>query len=292
MIFCTSVEPFNQHEWRQWSKALDDDYNHVTYIHRPRAFARELGSMEAEHLGPRGQLSSLTHAFEGLPTFSTDHPTQWILHGAVIYADDVYGLVEATASMFEFMLQPLFAKAKIYEAQREYRFVIWTETEPAEPFEVLSISQGVADIIGEGRKDGPPQWKLDSELAKGELVSTESDTTKQDGPKPEFAQESCNGLGRSLLQEIEEANSLETELFRIFARAKDPATVHRPREISADDLPDNLRATTAIYSAVEALRSKVSEYQEIDDGFPERRLGVTSAAWFAEQDIRALRPPV
>ena len=281
-VFCTSIEPSTACEWEQWRKALDDDYDHVSYIHRPRTFARELGSIAVEHLGPRSQVASLSHSFEGLPTLNTDHPAQWILHGPVIYVDDVYDLVEAAKSQFEFTLLPLFAKHKRYAAQREYRFVIVSETEPGELFQDLPVSPGMAGIIGEGKSDIPLQWMPDSAVTKQDLAPPESNAGNRDYTSSDEGDD--YGLGRRLLN----SDSLEAELFRTFTQANNPATVYKPHEINTEDLPDDFRATTATYSGVKALHSKVGDFLRIDEESSERRLGVTSAAWYAEHDIRAL----
>ena len=222
----------------------------ITFLisNSPRTFARELASIAAEHLGQTGQVTSLSHSFEGLPTLSTDHPVQLIYHGPVIYVDDVYGLSEAATSNAEFMLLPLFAKDKIYAAQREYRFVIVTETEPAKLFEDLPISPGMSHIIGEGKSDVPPQWTPNLEVTARELAPAERASINSKADNLELDEVAKESLGRRLLND----NSLETELFRTFTRAKDPATVHRPREINADDLPDDFRAMTGIYTALSA----------------------------------------
>lgn len=283
-IFCTSVEPSTPDEWEQWHDTLEQGYNHVSCIYRPRAFARELASMVAEHLGTQGRPASLTHTFEGIPTLRTEHPLQMIFHGPVIYVDDVYSLIEAATSKQELMLLPLFAKSKKYKGQREYRFVIWAETEPEKLCEDIPASPAMLGNIRGGKRANSPQWVPDSESTKDGLVLPARDTEDKENRSSDLDEENQYGLGRSIMK----ANSLETELFRTFSRAKGPATVYRPHKVSPDDLPNDFQAMTATYSSVRALQNKVRDFQEVDEETSERRLGVSSAAWYAEQDIRAL----
>ena len=62
----------------------------------------------------------------------------------------------------------------------------------------------------------------------------------------------------------------------------------KPHKIDLTDLPDDFPAVTASYSAVRALQDLVADFRRIDDESPERKVEVTGAAWYAEQDIRAL----
>ena len=103
-IFCTSIEPTTKDEWAEWRGTLEDGYNHVSYIHRPRDFARALATMAAEQLGPQGQPAVLTYSFEEEPTLRTRHGVQWLFHGPVIYVDDVYGLINAATSKHELVV--------------------------------------------------------------------------------------------------------------------------------------------------------------------------------------------
>lgn len=287
-IFCTSMEPSTDQEWKEWRSTLDDEYDHTSYIYEPRAFARELGSIVADRLGPQCQLAQLTHSFEGLPTLLTEHPAQAIYHGPVIYVDDAYRLVETATSKVEFTLLPLFAKDKEYQAQREYRFVVVAETEPTEFHEDLPISPKMKSIVGSKKRDMPPQWTLEPEVTQGDLGPEKGDMTRQKGSIPTIAGESSLGLGRNLIRELEEANSLENELFRNATRPKKPETVYRPHEVAHDELPDDFQTVTAIYSSVQALRSKVRDFLKLDEESSEQKLAVTSAAWHAEQDLREI----
>ena len=283
-IFCTSIEPSIPDEWKQWSETLDKNYDHISCIYRPREFARELASSVAENLESSLQEISLTHSFEGQPDLHTEHPMQLVFHGPVIYVDDAFGMVEAATSKHELALLPFFAKDEKYKAQREYRFVIFEGTVSDELYIDLPIPTDTVGIVGAEDIDVASQWMPDSPLTKGELAATANDMTSQSDPDSGIDIERDLPLGRQLTED----NSIETTLFRAFSRTNNPATVYRPHEVSSDDLPEDLQVVTATYSSVQALRSKVRSFLEADEESPERKLKVTSAAWYAEQDIREL----
>ena len=59
-IFSTSIEPTNREEHERWRESLPEEYDHVSSIRRPRGFARELGLMVVEQLGPQGKKQKWT----------------------------------------------------------------------------------------------------------------------------------------------------------------------------------------------------------------------------------------
>ena len=128
-IWCAAVEPGNEQEWDAWLESLGDDYDCVTTIESPRAFARQLAMMSAQQIGPRGSPSTYTHPFT---KHQTEHPTMSVFHGPVAYVDDPHAYVSAAANDFERMLRAVFFKHTRRADQREYRFVVWTEAEPEE----------------------------------------------------------------------------------------------------------------------------------------------------------------
>ena len=113
--------------------------------------------MVAEQPGPQGNCDPFTHSFEGEPQIRTQHSTQVLFHGPVIYVADVYALIDAATSKYERMLLSLFAKATQYRDMREYRFAIWAETEPSEEQELLTASAAMVGSMGRESYDGGPQ---------------------------------------------------------------------------------------------------------------------------------------
>ena len=88
-IYSAFVEPETQAEQAAWREALPAGYDAVSPIRRPRAFARALGTMVAEQVGPQGRTVLLRNTVDG-EAFSTAHRSQTVYHGPVVYSDDPY----------------------------------------------------------------------------------------------------------------------------------------------------------------------------------------------------------
>ena len=128
-------------------------YDHVWRIYRPRTFAWALSSMVAEQLGPQGAEMTREGRFGDLNT-STRHMSQTVFHGPVVYTEDAYEVVTGAQSELEQVLLPMFAKASTHADQREYRFVIWTNEEPRDPYVDLKIPSSMIGSMRE-RRDAP-----------------------------------------------------------------------------------------------------------------------------------------
>ena len=282
-LFCATVEPTTLEEWTLWHSTLQDDYDHVSYIERPREFARALATMVAQQQGPQGGPIELAHSFEDVPEILTRHAVQILYHGPVIYVDDVYALLQAATSKAEIMLLPLFAKAREYQHQREYRFVIWAQTEPTAKTLLLHASPALIATMGREVRTGEPQIMPPFEYVADETREVEDD----------FEDEYDAGPGQSdvsLIDKITEgSDGLDSFRRRMFDLANDPATVSRPNKLDpAASLPDDFESLTATYSAVETLRNSVNSVQTADNITPQQKLEAASAAWYAEQHIRSV----
>ncbi len=128
-IYSASVEPETQAEQAAWREALPAGYAAVSPIRRPRAFARALGTMVAEQVGPQGRTLILRSALGG-QVFRTAHRSQTVYHGAVVYSDDPYRRLESASSVLEFNLLLLFLERPARVPVRR----IWAEDEPG-PFQ-------------------------------------------------------------------------------------------------------------------------------------------------------------
>ena len=284
-IFCASIEPTTTQEWELWRGTLQGDYDNVSFIQRPREFARALATMVAEQLGPQGKTHPLTHSFEGEPALRTQHSVQMLFRGPVIYVDDVYALIDAATSTCERMLLPLFAKATQYQDMREYRFAIWAETEPSEEKEFLTASAAMIGSMGRESPDGEPQIMPPTESLEAEKDEVEKDDYFDDDYDDQPDEWIANPV------EDVEGRSFDPLDFRqqLFELADDPATILRPNRIDRDaELPDDFSTLTATYSAVKALRNKVNRVQSDDDLPVERKIEAASAAFYAEQHIQSL----
>lgn len=148
-IFSTSIAPTNQEEHEAWQKSIPEEYDHVSYIYRPREFARALGSMVVEQLGSQGQEVCVNHTFDGRELFQTYHPHQLVLHGPVTYEEAPYELIDKADSGIELMIRSVFVKGLKYRDQREYRFVVWSENEPADEVVDLEVSLAMLGAMHE-----------------------------------------------------------------------------------------------------------------------------------------------
>ena len=284
-IFCASIEPTTAQEWDLWRGTLQDDYEHVSFIQRPREFARALATMVAEQLGPQGKPQPFTHSFDGKPTLRTQHSVQTLYHGPVIYVDDVYALIAAATSEQERMLLPLFAKATKYRDMREYRFAIMADAEPSEEKEILTVSAAMIGSMGREAPLGEPQIMPPSESLEAE---------REDVEKNGYIDDECDNEPDAWIPspveyvEVRSTDHLDSPR-GLIELLDDPATTLCPNKIDPDaELPDDFSTLTTTYSAVKALRTKVNSVQTDDDLPVERKIEAASAAFYAEQHIQSL----
>ena len=104
---CASVEPETPAQRSAWREAMPGGYDVVSPIRRPRAFARALGGLAAEHAGPRGRTVLLRSTVDGEAS-STAHRSQTVYHGPVVYSDDPYRRLERASSDLELLLLLVF----------------------------------------------------------------------------------------------------------------------------------------------------------------------------------------
>ena len=148
-IFCTSIEPTCQDEKDKWQKSMSCEYDHFSYIRRPRTFAQSLAGMVAEQLGPRDKEKHLESRFGDLNNNRIGISGQTVFHGPVIYVDDPYEVITRVTSEVESLLLPFFLKRAKFRDQREYRFVIWAEEEPSEASFILDMSLAMLGSLKE-----------------------------------------------------------------------------------------------------------------------------------------------
>ena len=261
-IYSTSIEPNDDEERSRWRASMPAEYDHVERIHRRREFARALGLMATEQLRPRGREVTLKSTF-GDKRFDSGHRNQIIVHGPVIYTANAFDLAAQAASEGERTFLPVFAKDIQYADQREYRFAIWTEDEPAEEYVDLRASKAMFGALNE--------WAGVSATA---AVSSPDDT----GAPRAFPRAPET---RAQIREATPDTGVPSSLFRDgsihFPHNPDPpATRVSPRT------PDPGEFAGAVAAALAALRYKVEQVSG------ERRTKIAAAAWHAEPWIRAL----
>ena len=151
-IFSTAIKPETDEEWAAWRAALDPAYDHVSEIGQPAKFAEALGRMVTEQLGPQGKdgwwRGSIGRVVGVAP--KTKRPTQWIVHGPVVYSDRLYETLTQDADETTKIAASMFTKSKTHAAQREYRFAILRDGAVAKEV-LLTISGMMRDALQPGR---------------------------------------------------------------------------------------------------------------------------------------------
>ena len=165
----------------------------------------------------------------GPPQFCTAHRSQTVYHGPVVYADDPYGRLELASSDLELLLLLVFLKHTVHRAQREYRFTVWTEEEPAEDWIDLDVTPALLQAM---RKKRP-------ELEGSGFVSA--------GVEESSTMEDIGGPGSS-------GRRLQVEA--VPALAAQDATIAPQRYVPERPPADAPEAAVA-YATVKALRAAV-----------------------------------
>ena len=262
-ILSTSIEPLGQEEKDIWQESMPDEYDHTSYIHRPREFARALASMVAEQLGPQGNETELKHSWGGGHKIRTKHKVQVIYHGPVIYVEDPYEVIFDASSRFEFMMLPIFVKGIAYRGQREYRFAIMAAEEPSDDFVDLDVSLAMLGTMqehcrGYSQQALPTVFPTEAQCVHGHELVTEEE--QEDSSLPSDAQ-----TRPSLLDLV-----------------NDPSTPVAPHSYDVTDLPEDLHELTTTYASISILQRLVGRLSR------RRIVEAASSAWHAEPCIRRL----
>ena len=253
-VYCASIEPETAEEQVALRQAMRAGCDAVSPIRRPRAFARALGAMVAEQAGPRGRIVLLRNTVEGR-TFCTAHKSQTVYHGPVAYLDDPVRRLEQASSDLELSLLLAFTKHAEHGAQREYRFLVWTEDDPAEDVVDLEVSPALVDAMRKPR----PEPEDSGFVRPGAAEYSAVEDVAGDGPSGARAR---------------------VEALPAFLGAGSPAVAPRPRDV--ETLPGAVREGADVRAALEALRSAVDR---ADAGCGK---DAAAAAWHAEAVVRFL----
>ena len=227
-IYCASIELGTVEKQAAWRNAMPGR-GAVSPIRRLRSFARALGAMVAEQAGPRGRIVLLRNTVDGR-TFCTAHKSQTIYHGPVAYLDDPARRLEQTSSDLELLLLLVFTKHAAHRAQREYRFLVWTEDDPVEDVVDLEVSPALVDAIRKPRPEPEDGGFLRPGVAEHSAV------------------EDAAGKGPS-------GARARVEALPAFLGTGTPAVAPRPCDV--ETLPRDSRETATVLAAVEALREAV-----------------------------------
>ena len=250
-VYCASIAPQTAREQDAWRAAMPAGRDVVSPIRRPRAFARALGAMAAEQAGPRGRIVLLRSTVEGR-TLCTAHKSQTVYHGPVFYVDDPVRRLESASSELELSLLLVFLKDAARRAEREYRFLLWAEDEPAEDVLDLAVSPALVDAMRKPR------------------------------PEPEGSGFVRPGAAEySTVEELDGSGSARArvETLPAFLGAGRPVVAPRPHDAAP---PPGDPHETAAAHAVEALR------EAVDTADAGCRKDAAAAAWHAEPVLRFL----
>ena len=265
-IFSTAIEPTTHEEMCLLKTTLPDRYDHFSFIHRPREFARSLGLMVAEHLGPQGQIVTQTHRIGDQDGIEAEYPSQTVFHGPVIYVPDPYDFINNLHSDLERVICPVFVKRIKHKDQREYRFAIWTEKEPSDECVDLPISLAMRGSLRKYDVRDSPEATV-SRRAGQPSAATPVSTSDPD----ETTEQPKQPQGSTRIPEKSEAREDE---YGSGIGGTSPF----------EDSPlvsgwENIRRS---YPSIEGLRAGLYEYTE------ERRVEVASATFFVESYVRFL----
>ena len=144
--FSTAIKPETEEDWAAWRATLDPAYDHESRIGQPAKFAHAMGRMVAEQLGPQSRDAWLRGSVDGSESVRSRHPTQWIVHGPVVYTDRLYDTLTRDADEATRLAALIFTKSATHAAQREYRFAILRDG-TIDKKESLAISGMMRDAL-------------------------------------------------------------------------------------------------------------------------------------------------
>lgn len=252
-LWCSAIMPTDDDQWERLRSSLPSTHDHYWTLHNPRMFAHALGSIVVDQFGARGSETKLRHEHHAEVTH---HPGQMVIHGPVVYVKDPYRYVAESATPMERLVRPMFTKRLEYEDQREYRFVVWDESEPAETVMLLNASSALLETA-RGLPSGPVPT----------VLSVPQPRTPPPSPPP-------------LPIRTTKPRELIGDMFDILDMMDDPHIKHRVRTIDREQAPADLDEKTAIYPAVQDMRRIVGKTRNTPEA--------AAAAWHAEPFIRCL----
>ena len=150
-IFCVSERTSGAEE-EAWRSTLDPAYNHVTEIYQPRKFAHALGLMAAEQLEIERDYSVMRSSTDGSNEVERRFPVQQVLHGPVLYSDEVYEDIVRQPPNAQMIYRAIFTKRREFEAQREYRFAIFGRSKTNLPTAYLDVPARLREAFEPPRK--------------------------------------------------------------------------------------------------------------------------------------------
>ena len=266
-IFSASLKPGDTEQFAAWKATLKEDYDSVSHIYRPRSFARALGLMVAEQLGPQHEDRTMTSRVGDLKMERT-YRGQTVLHGPVVYARDAYERIAAASTDVEKVLLPIFVKREDYRAQNEYRFFVMCNEAVSDDEQVVLLDASAA-MIDAMRPDGRAKARFGAGIHASGNTSSVAVTSDSGGGM----------VGETLGDLVQEELALADSLVEAGQDGRIPTVV---RTGGLEGVPGVLTREVETYRAVDTVWSVA------DGRLQSRRPAVRTAALFAEQFVRAV----
>ena len=162
-IFCTAIQPVSEDEWQRLRKNLPTTYNDYTTIHQPRKFAHALGLMFIDQIGPNSTNGRFTHKSAATKPIVTLHDSLTVMHGPVLYTQNVYDFLSAHQDSALAKIYPLFVKDVEHKDQREYRFVIVGNDDLQRESRDIVVSGMMRDSLSPVRNSSAVRFESTSE---------------------------------------------------------------------------------------------------------------------------------
>ena len=272
-IFSTAIEPTSEAETKALLESLDPKYDHRSYIPSPRTFAQMLARAYVEEYGtPKDAQEPFEHTINGIHAGKTYHRQMIVVHGPVLYVEDPYAMCASALTGQDPLVRtllPIFIKRKSYSRQREYRFVIPDKTPHEADCKIMPVTSMLTAAIGRPG-DG-----------RGPMVVPALDTT---GAEPALPPKT---ILPPPLPNPPTPFITDTEIAEL--RSVTSAIPDRHKVAIDEEPPDDFHEAVGVYPAVATLHEKIDHaFWGIATTEPERKLNVTSAAWYAERSIRRL----
>ena len=230
-IFSTALTPETEEEWLAWRATLDPAYDHESTIGQPAKFAEALGRMVTEQMGAQSKDGWIRTTIGERERARTKHPTQWIVHGPVVYTNRLYDTLTRDADEVTRIAASIFTKSATHAAQREYRFAILRDGTVDEKV-LLTVSGMMRDALQPTTLGlvRPPPARAEAitnedggspspESASTKLFYKSSTATERVTKREERRWETRGAGGEVLSSESERREDIHE---RTFTRAGDP----------------------------------------------------------------------
>ena len=175
-IYCVSEQTEGEDE-EAWRATLDPAYDHVSEIYQPRRFTQALALMAAEQIEIERDYSVIRTTVDGGEEMKRRYPVQQVLHGPVLYSDEIYESISRQPPNAQMLYRAIFTKRQEYAAQREYRFAIFGRGNSNLSTIYLEISPRLREALEPPRKLFAPRTLCD-----------ESNKTKPSSPAEKLSE--------------------------------------------------------------------------------------------------------